>query len=413
MKVLVEAYGCSMNRGEAEEFIDSLLGLGNELARDMEDAEVFAIFTCGVIETTERKMLKRIKEFAKTPEKRLFVCGCLPNINPEKIRKAAPRALVFGPAEHMKAKEHFCHPELEAKDVKRNQSIGILPIATGCLGSCAYCATKNARGGLRSKTPVIILKRMQKLVAGGAAEIQICAQDTAIYGRDLDLDLDMLVKTLETIEGDYMMRIGMMNPSGAIANRDMIIRAFESPRVFKFFHLPVQSGSDTILEKMGRRHTICDFIALIGALREKFPGLALSTDIIIGFPGETQEDFEKSIDLMKQIRPDIINITRFSSRPDTEAQAMNPKIPGWVIKERSKIISALRFDITRMNYEDIRGKYVKALATEHRMPGSTLLRTVEYRPVIIEGEHELGKWYDVRITGKTKIHLNGKLESVK
>jgi len=413
MKILVEAYGCTLNHGEAEEFIDGLLDLGHELVEKQDDADAFVLFTCDVIETTESHMLKRISEFAATPEKTLMVCGCLPNISPEKIFNIAPHAILISAAEHLKGLEHFKGHSCKSTITERTSSIGILPIASGCLGACAYCTTKNARGSLQSRSQEELVERLKILLARGSAEIQLCAQDTAIYGHDIDMDLAHLVKKLEAVDGDFMMRIGMMNPTGVLQQIDGLLEAFNSPKVFKFLHLPVQSGSDIVLGRMNRFYAVKEFEEIVRIFRMQFPEMSLSTDIIVGFPGETDEDFQKSLELVERIKPDMINITRFSSRPGTEAHSMKHRVPSSIAKNRSKILTDLRFSLTDAHYGTFEGRTLKALATERRVEGTTFLRTSEYKPVVVDKNLELGKWYKVRIIGKEKAHLIGTLDNNK
>ena len=412
MKVFIEAYGCTLNHGEAAEFTDGLLRLGHELVSHENEADACVIFTCGVIETTERHMLRRIGQLAAEPERKLMVCSCLVDINPNAIMNVAPQALLIHTSEHMQGLRYFEGHEQNIPELpERNSAVGILPISTGCSGSCAYCITRKARGALRSRPPDEIRHRLERLVARNSVEIQICAQDTAIYGADIGMNLGSLVDTLETVEGNYMMRIGMMNPANTRRYLDHILRAYDSQKVFKFLHIPVQSGSDPVLERMNRGYTVEDFIEIVEMFRSRFPGLALSTDIIVGFPGETDDDFQASVNLIERIRPDLINITRFSSRPGTPADTMKNKVPGWTAKERSRRMTELRFKITGQNYEDMIGQNVRALATERHVEGTTFLRTGNYKPIVVKSAMELGEWYDVEITGARKVYLNGKLAS--
>ncbi len=407
MKVLVEAYGCTLNRGEAEEFADGLAASSHTLTENQEEADTFAIFTCGVIDTTERRMLKRISELAGMPGKKLLVCGCLPSICPERILRAAPGARLVATAGHMACLDDMRPGRRAIRPEPR--AIGILPIATGCRGTCSYCITKLARGELISRSAGDLVARLKALVALGAVEIQLCAQDTAVYGRDIGLGLSDLVGELASVKGDFMMRIGMMNPASFMSGRQGIINAFDNPKVFKFLHLPVQSGSDRILTAMNRRHTAADFEALASDFRSRFPGASLSTDIITGFPGETDKDFSLSVGLVERMRPDIVNITRFSSRPGTEAHAMKNRVPSRISKDRSRVLTGLRFRITSENYAAMKGQTLRALAVERRKPGTTFLRTAEYKPVVVDSELPLGCWYWIGITGNAKTHLCGKL----
>jgi len=406
MKVLVEAYGCTMNRGEAEEFADAFQARGHALAAAAAGAEAFAIFTCGVIDTTERRMLRRISELAAAG-KPLLVCGCLPNISPKKIQKIAPHAILLGPGRHMEGLAALgCGKSTSPGHLR---TVGILPIASGCTGSCAYCITMKARGRLASREPEALRARLRELVDKGAVEIQLCAQDTAVYGRDIGSDLAGLVKELSSTQGDFMIRIGMMNPASVLRAKEGVMDAFSNPKAFKFLHLPVQSGSDRILESMGRGHTVAEFEELVSEFRSQFPCMAVSTDIITGFPGETDSDFAMSREMIERIRPDIVNITRFSSRPGTAAHVMKGKVPSRISKDRSRILTELRFRLTAENYSVLEGRTARALATERRVPGTTFLRTPEYKPVVVDSELALGKWYDLRIAGKEKTHLCGKI----
>ncbi len=409
MRVLVEAYGCTLNKGEAEEFTEAIIDNGNVVIASEAEAEAFAIFTCGVIETTEKHMLKRIGQLSKYKEKKLLVCGCLGNINPESILKNAPHAQLFGPSEHMLASEIFSNSNERKMEKQATSKVGILPIATGCSGDCSYCITKKARGPLKSRTAQEIKQRLEMLVADGFVEIQICAQDTAIYGTDIGSNLGNLIEELETVDGDYMMRIGMMNPASLKNNFDNIVRAYASKKIFKFLHLPAQSGSIYILDAMNRRHLPEDYVDLVNEFKARYPEMALSTDTIIGFPGETDEDFQTTIELMEKIKPDIINITRFSSRPGTPADLMKNKVPSWIAKERSRIMTELRFRLTGQNYGKMNGQIVRALATERHIDGTSFLRTRNYKPIVIYSDIELGKWYEIEITGASRVYLNGKL----
>ena len=410
MKVLVEAYGCTLNHGESEEFIEKILEQGHDIVANESEADAFAIFTCGVIETTEKHMLKRIGQLALDSSKSLLVCGCLGNINPEAIMEIAPHARMYGPSEQIRASKYFDDSDKSGiREFDSQPKIGILPIATGCLGNCSYCITKKARGPLQSRPVQEIKQRLEMLVARGCAEIQVCAQDTASYGQDIDESLESLIKELETVHGNFMIRIGMMNPASLERNLQTILRAYESDKVFKFLHLPLQSGSNSILEAMNRGHTSQDYDRTVTEFRRKFPDLALSTDIIVGFPGETDNDFQASVILLHHIRPDIINITKFSSRPSTEANEMENQVFGGTIKKRSKDFTDLRFELTGINYKALFGKKIRALATECLVEGTTFMRTQNYRPILIPDKLELGKWYEIEITGVERVYLTGKL----
>ena len=408
MKVLVESYGCTLNRGEGDEFTQAAQALGHTITDNEEDAEAAVLFTCGVIETTERRMLKRIEELKGV--ERFLICGCLGNISPEKILSLAPNAKLVQPTDHITALSmldggaHSPHTE-----PPKQSPIGILPIASGCLGDCAYCVTRVARRDLRSRSVNDIVDRAKHLIGRGAVELQVCAQDTIIYGRDIGSDLDTLVTSLAKLDGDFMMRVGMMNPRYAVHDIDEILRTYSHAKVFRFLHLPVQSGCDAVLERMGRGYAVDDFITVIGAFRKTFPRSTISTDIIVGFPGETDGEFEDTVDLIKETRPDIVNVTRFSARPNTPAAKMGGQVVSRIAKERSRRLTDLRFEILSSKFEDRIGMIVEALATEHRKPGTTLLRTGEYWPIMVKRRLSLGRRYEISLKGYEKTHLIGEV----
>jgi MiaB-like tRNA modifying enzyme len=407
MRVLVEAYGCALNRGEAAELIDLMNEAGHRIIKNEKEAEAIVVFTCGVIDTTERHMLKRIGELARL-DGRLLICGCLGDISPEKITEVAPKAEMFHPAEHEEVVGLLDGSNDKDGAMKQQSSaVGILPIATGCLGNCAYCITRLVRGSLRSRSVNDIIGRAKKFISNGAVEIQVCAQDTASYGEDVDTNLGGLISELAELKGDFMLRIGMMNPESALQGLEKIMTAYENEKVFKFLHLPVQSGSDDVLSRMGRKYTVNDFYKVLNTFKRHFPDGIVSTDIIVGFPGEAENDFQLTVKLLKRVEPDIVNITRFSARPGTTAVEIGNKVVSRIAKERSRVLTNLRFEISVNKFKRLIGQNMQVLATEYRVPGTTFFRTVNYRPVVVEGSVPLAKWYNVNITGVEKTHLLG------
>jgi threonylcarbamoyladenosine tRNA methylthiotransferase CDKAL1 len=408
MKILIEAYGCSMNRGEAAEFKDAAVSAGHSIVRSESEADAAVIFTCGVIETTERRMLRRIRELSRLDP--LLICGCLGVISPDKIATVAPYAIIFRPTEHQNALDRIQDAGGGAGTASpEHLGIGILPIASGCIGECSYCVTRLARGDLRSRPLNELVDRASALVVNGAVELQVCAQDTAIYGKDSGTDLGTLISAIAELDGKYMMRIGMMNPKNALADVDAILALYENERVFKFLHLPVQSGSDAVLNRMRRGYAVKDFFAVLEAFRSRFPESTVSTDIITGFPAETDDEHAETVDLIRKVEPDIVNVTRFSPRPRTPASSMREQVPSGISKDRSRMLTDLRFDVLSKKFEKRVGMTVNALSTEHRQPGTTFLRSRDYWPVVIKEHLPLGGWYNIRITGAEKTHLVGAL----
>jgi tRNA A37 methylthiotransferase MiaB len=188
----------------------------------------------------------------------------------------------------------------------------------------------------------------------------------------------------------------MMNPVLASSRLEQILDGFTSDKVFKFLHVPVQSGSDKILNSMGRMYTSRDFMEMIRRVRDRYPGMTISTDLITGFPGETDDDHESSLKLLKELNPDVLNITRFSSRPGTTAYNMGPEIKGGLMKERSRSITALHSEMLESILLKKLGSHPRCLVTEIGKPGTMMARDDNYTPIIINGSEELlGSFVDV------------------
>ncbi|MCK4443088.1 MAG: radical SAM protein, partial [Thermoplasmata archaeon] len=186
------------------------------------------------------------------------------------------------------------------------------------------------------------------------------------------------------------------------------IEAYRSDKVYKFLHVPVQSGDDEVLARMRRRYSVSDFIGICEAFRTQFPDSSIWTDIITGFPGERDEQFQSSVELLREVRPEIINVTRFSAREGTEAFEMEDQVPGWVSKERSRELTKLRVEIGVEKNNSLIGTIFRVMTTEHVKEGTTVGRTDSYRPVVLPEHLPLGSFYNVEVTSATCVYLRGK-----
>jgi len=458
MHVVVESYGCTMNQGEAEDISRKLAARGHRVSHvstgpgEWRRADVVVLATCIVIETTERKMLKRMREISGAGKK-LVVTGCLPTGRKE-LLKDFPGVDFCGPGDREKVIRFIETHEQTFKTTtpaceKRSASGGtgetrsrlnpithILPIAQGCLGACAYCITKRARGKLVSRPMDQIVREAARAIESGAREIRITAQDTAGYGRDTGTTLPRLLREITGIRADtqerggsdiyrpgsggryppgadgvdFRVRVGMMNPGSASPILGDLLNVFEHPGIFTFFHIPVQSGDDGILERMNRSYTVEEFESIVRRIREKFGArVSISTDIIVGFPGEGEEEFHGSVELLRRVRPDILNVTRFSPRPGTGAAALRPTVHGRVVKEWSRELSELRFELARHNNERFVGMRLWVLLLEKGRGGKVIGRTGFYKPVVLPGAHApgMGEFVEVEITGCADTYLEG------
>jgi threonylcarbamoyladenosine tRNA methylthiotransferase CDKAL1 len=408
MRAYVEAYGCTLNYGESREIEDLLASRGWILSGTPEGCDLVVIATCVVIETTERAMLKRLAELRDSP--RLIVTGCMATACREKAEAIVPGASFVSPGDidAVAAVIEDARLGQTLRQPPQREAYGIVPIAKGCLGDCAYCITKIARGELCSRASSGIVDSVRRQTSSGPIEVQLTGQDTAAYGIDIGTDLQSLVRKICAVHSDFRLRIGMMNPKSALPMVEQLSEVYREPKVFKFIHLPVQSASDAILLQMGRGYQVTDFRRIVETMRASVPDITLSTDIIAGYPGETDEDHKANLDLIKEIAPDIVNVTRFSPRPGTRAAEEPGQIVGWRAKQRSREITALRFRVALDRNRKMVGRRVIALATEHGKQGTTILRTDEYKQVVVPEELELKRFYEAEVAAATPTCLRGK-----
>jgi tRNA A37 methylthiotransferase MiaB len=207
---------------------------------------------------------------------------------------------------------------------------------------------------------------------------------------------------------DFRLRIGMMNPASVRPIKGRLASMYLHPKVFKFLHLPVQSASDRLLGEMGRRYTVDEFEGIVETVRSAVPGASLSTDLIVGYPGETDEDHAENLRLVERVRPDIVNVTRFSPRPGTRAASSGGAVPGGVAKERSRELGKVRFRVSLETNRTWVGRRVVGLATEHVKAGTTVVRTDEYRQVVVPETLPLGVYHDVDIVQARTTYLVGR-----
>jgi threonylcarbamoyladenosine tRNA methylthiotransferase CDKAL1 len=415
MRIYVETYGCTANKSDERLLIGLLKQGHHEIVDDMNDADVLIILTCTVIGTTEQRMLSRLKVFEKT-HKKIVVTGCMPSVQADLIKSVAPNAFLL-PPQYIQYITNIIAGEkpafLEAKKTmlpKQYESvIAPIMIAEGCRLSCSYCITHFARGILRSFPIQEIAADVCSAVKQGCKEIQLTAQDTASYGLDSGTNLGALLTQLCALDGAFRVRVGMMNPTTVQKNLDSILTAYIHSKIYKFLHLPVQSGDDEILKKMNRGYSVKDFTLLVERFQKKIPTLTFSTDVILGFPTETEEQFNRTMDLLKQIKPDIINITRFSARPLTAAKVMDGRIPTHVVKERSKKATEICSKISREKNHEHLGKTYMVLVTEEGKQKTFTGRAENYKQVVLTEPVIIGDFVHVEIIDAAPTYLVGKL----
>ena len=421
VKVWIEAYGCSASFADSEMISGLILNGGHTLAESEKDADLNMIVTCSVKDATADKMVHRIKNLKSKP---LVVAGCLPKAEQSTVEKFSPKASLLGPNSLGKTLDVIGSTlggvkriELEDSDVSKiglpkvrlNPAVGIIEIASGCMSECTFCQTKISKGDLQSYRIGDIVRQVRHELEDGCVEIWLTSTDNGCYGFDIGTNLPELVRSVSEVKGDFMIRVGMMNPMYLPRIKEELLKSFRSPKVFKFLHIPVQSGSDRVLRDMKRGHTSRIFLDTNHSLRDKFGKFTISTDIIVGFPTEKEEDFVKTLDMIEETKPDVINLSRYSPRPGTRAAEME-QIDVAEIKRRSKIVFDMAKNIAFMRNSEWIGWKGEVIFDEVS-DGTVKGRNFAYKQVIVDEHVRLGQKVSVEISRVTSSGLYGIIKS--
>ncbi|CAN0890091.1 Threonylcarbamoyladenosine tRNA methylthiotransferase [Linum grandiflorum] len=302
-------------------------------------------------------------------------------------------------------------PALDLPKVRKNKFVEILPINVGCLGACTYCKTKHARGHLGSYTIDGLVGRVKTVVGEGVKEIWLSSEDTGAYGRDIGVNLPTLLNAIVAElppDASTMLRIGMTNPPYILEHLEEIAEVLRHPCVYSFLHVPVQSGSDAVLSAMNREYTVGDFRKVVDTLTEKVPGMHIATDIICGFPGETDEDFAQTVSLIEDYKLPQVHISQFYPRPGTPAARMK-KVPSNIVKKRSRELTAVFEAFTP--YNGMEGRIERVWITDIATDRVHLVgHTKTYVQVLIVGtESMLGTSAMVKITSVGRWSVFGEI----
>jgi MiaB-like tRNA modifying enzyme len=428
----IETYGCAANKADSYIITDLLQKVGYQKV-EFKLARILIINTCGVKEQTENKIRARLKVLnkftQKNPSKKIIIAGCLPHISSsylQKIKKIIPNfsaiiglnsifqipsivekintgqhnLVVISDQKYDKAKYAVNYP--------KGKRTGIIPISEGCLGACTYCCVKNARGRLNCYPPTSIIKSVQHQLKQGIKQIYLTSQDCSTY-RYNGANLNEIMEMINGLDYEFFLRLGMINPQFLINNLNHIIEILEFGKIYQFLHIPIQSASDLVLKRMKRPYTLSDIIGKIAILRETLPYLTISTDIICGFPGESEYDFYKTINFIKWLQPEILNISQFTPRPGTEAKKMT-KLKSQIIKERSTRLS----NLFRQSLEYINEKWLgwrgKVLVLHEGSTQKQVFgRNFAYKNVFIEDySGNYGEFVNVEITKVAGFNLFAK-----
>jgi len=420
-KIWVDAYGCSASFADSEMISGLIVNGGHTLVQDPSESDLNLIVTCSVKDVTATRMIHRIK---KSQSKPLVVAGCLPKAERHTVEKFAKNASIMGPnsigktvqviektlsGSRVVALEDTDLSKVGIPKIRLNPAVGIVEIANGCMSECTFCQTKLAKGDLKSYRIGDIVRQVRKEIIDGCKEIWLSSTDNGCYGLDIDEDLPSLIDQVTQIPEDFRVRVGMMNPMFMPRIRDNLLESFENDKVFQFLHVPVQSGSNDVLNNMKRGHTVETFKDAVRKFRKKFNVFTISTDIIIGYPTETRENFEETITLLNETRPDIVNLSRYSQRPGTVAAEM-PQIDVAEVKRRSKQVAELINDISFENNRKWIGWKGDVLFDEN-LDGQIKGRNFAYKPIFVNEITEIGQICTVKVVDATNHSLIGEIAS--
>lgn len=393
-----------------------------EVVDNAENASVIVVNVCTV--KGDQHALAEIKKTSlENPGKKLIIAGCVTKSLLERVKAEIPDVSFLNT--HNIKKIDFVvnstlsdrpvslisgsnEPKTGLPKVRKNPVVGIIQIATGCDSFCSFCSTKLIKGRLQSYSPSSIVQEAAECIKEGCKEIWLTATDTSCYGLDIGTNLPKLVKVLTRLDGEFMIRIGMANPKHVLRYQDELIEAISNPKVFKFLHLPVQSGNDRVLKAMKREYTVEEYKKLVSRIKKEIPEITIATDIIVGFPGETFEEFIDSVRLVEETRPDVLNISRFVPRGGTQAIRMPNQVPEIEKKMRSRLLTRVYWNVALEQNLRWLGWKGLCIIDEVGKHGTLIGRNFAYKPIVLRGTHKLGSIVEVEILAAEKFNLRDK-----
>jgi MiaB-like tRNA modifying enzyme len=427
MKVVFKTYGCSNNFSESEAMAGLLEREGylTEESENFSSADAVIFNLCSVKGPSVNHCLNSIKKLKRNfPEKKVVVAGCIPVsliprikridkginlINTHNIQRVSE---VINSCFQNQAKEFVSFErkvKLNLPKKRVNSVVGIVPILSGCNDFCSYCSTKLIKGSTFSYPKESILREVKESLRQGCKEIWLTSQDNGAYQTEKGrTQLPELIKDVASIKGNFFVRVGMANPTYILDCLNELIEAMKNDKIFKFLHVPVQSGNNRILKKMKRRYAVKDYKKIINEFKKEIPEITIATDIIVGFPTEKRKEFNDSLNLIKETKPDVLNISRFQPRPFTLASRMK-QLKGSVIKGRSRKLTSLFHEISLANNKKWIGKTCKVLIDEKgKKENQSIGRNSSYKQVLFNEKIPLGKIIKAEIISAEKFYLLGK-----
>ncbi|MFW5865696.1 MAG: tRNA (N(6)-L-threonylcarbamoyladenosine(37)-C(2))-methylthiotransferase [Nanoarchaeota archaeon] len=429
--IYIKTYGCSHNIADSETIAHFLKREGHDIKgldadirsrqdkrteiRRMNECDITIINTCTVKNPSESKFFSTLKQI----DIPVIVAGCIAQsqagdpwledysaIGVDQLHTIGEvvKQTLKGIVTHRLKREQHLFDRSFIPMMKKNDHIAIIPILQGCLGSCSYCKTKSARGHLKSHPLQSIIAQVRQAKRERMREAWLVSEDNGAYGLDIGSTLPQLLEEIATINGDFKVRIGMINPQYAVKYLDELCELLKKEIFYKFLHIPLQSGSDKVLANMNREYSVQDFEMVIQTLRTHIPDITISTDIIAGYPTETEEDFKQTINLLNRMKIPILNISKFYPRKGTPASKLKQH-PTKIVKRRSSLITELFNSYKTL--EHIIGNTVKAhIIKFDERNGKYIGKTDNYTQILVSSENDiLGETVYVKVKETTRDDL--------
>ncbi len=430
----VHSYGCQLNFSDGEKIKGMLAKMGYGFTESPENADFVIFNTCAVRENAEDKVLGNLGELKclkeRNPRMVIGLCGCMAGLEHvvEKLEKSYPFVdLVFGTSaldrlpmllygklsgrKKVFDTNEYNMPVEGLEQIRDSSYKASVPIMYGCNNFCTYCIVPYVRGRERSRHPEDILTEVKKLVADGYKEIMLLGQNVNSYGNDLEdkISFCSLLEQINEIDGDFIIRFVSSHPKDA--GKELIDTIVKCEKVGRNLHLPVQSGSNEILEKMNRRYTVEKYLETIKYARSIVPDFSFSTDIIVGFPNESEEEFEETLELIKRVKYDNIFSYIYSKRSGTKAALIEDETSDEQKSERISRLLKLQREIASEGNKRFIGSTLRVLAdTKGKRSGWLTGKSNEFVIVEFEGDESLiGSFVDVEIFAARNWAVTGKI----
>ena len=435
-KAYIRSFGCQLNVSDGEKIKGLLRQIGYTFTEDEHEADLIILNTCAVRESAEDRVfgivgsMKKLKELK--PSLIIGIAGCMTAQShiAEKIKKSYPQVdIVLGTSAisalprlllealrgakfsaDISEYDDFSEVVEQVRDSSFKASV---PIMFGCNNFCTYCIVPHVRGRERSRRPEDIVTEVCQLVKSGYKEIMLLGQNVNSYGKDLkeDVDFPKLLRRLNEIDGDFWIRFMSSHPKDA--SKELIDAIFDCEKVAKHLHLPVQSGSSEVLRRMNRRYTVEKYMEIVDMIRSRDPDFSLTTDLIVGFPDESDEDFKGTLDIVRRVKYDNIYSFIYSKRSGTPAATMADGTSEEEKGRRMRKLLEVQREVSTEHYKRFVGRTMRVLAEDRakKKEGWLTGKSSEFIIVEFEGDSSLiGQFVDVEITGSMNWAVTGKIK---